>query len=327
MDSELNITTYKLIRCDSHSRHTGGVLMYIHETIEFNIVCNKAINANMWCIIIKIKNCALKWQIGVLYRSPSSSDADYVIYLNELINEYLKESDNNLIVGDFNLNMNISSTYSNQLTSLFAQMAMIQRISFNTRITQYSATKIDLLFSNNDQIKTECGSEYKISDHETIYFKVPTTKYLKMRTYVTVVSWEHYSAENLIHLLRAYDFSRVSNIEIENRVQVLNGILTEAMQTLTYEKRIHKQLRNKWYDRELAVLNKRKFYSYNIAISTGQWHDYNVIKKLYKKTIIFKKKKYMENQVLKNEGNMKLMWKCLKDTAELTNRREYITQK
>lgn len=58
MDSELDIMTYKLVRCDSHGRHAGGVLMYIHENLQFNIVCNKDFNMNIWCIIIKIKKCA-----------------------------------------------------------------------------------------------------------------------------------------------------------------------------------------------------------------------------------------------------------------------------
>lgn len=324
MDSELNISTYKLIRCDSHSRHTGGMLFYIHKQVEFNIVCNKSFDMNMWCIIIKIKKCALKWQFGVIYHSPSSSDADFVKYLNEIVTEHLKDSDNNLIIGDFNINMNIPSTYSNQLASVFAQMAMIQRIDFNTRVTEHSATKIDLLFANNDQIKIECASEYKISDHETICFQIPTTKYCRMRKYANAVCWENYSAENLINLLRLCDISSISNIVIENRVQALNDILSEAMQTLTYEKRINIQLRNKWYDRELTVLHKRKFELYKNAISSGHWDDYNAVKKIYKKTIILKKKKYMEDQVIINKGNMKSMWKCLKDAVELADNKEHI---
>lgn len=55
-DKELEIATFNMIRCDSHSRHTGGVLIYVHREINFNIIYNDSVNMNLWCIVIKLKN-------------------------------------------------------------------------------------------------------------------------------------------------------------------------------------------------------------------------------------------------------------------------------
>ena len=39
-DIELNIDDYYTIRCDSHSRYTGGIIMYVHGYIQAEILCN-----------------------------------------------------------------------------------------------------------------------------------------------------------------------------------------------------------------------------------------------------------------------------------------------
>ena len=36
-DSEISIRGYNLVRCDSHSRHTGGVLIYVKKATRFKL--------------------------------------------------------------------------------------------------------------------------------------------------------------------------------------------------------------------------------------------------------------------------------------------------
>lgn len=47
-NTEIDMIGYKLIRCDSHSRHTGGVAIYIRENIMFDVICNVSIERNVW---------------------------------------------------------------------------------------------------------------------------------------------------------------------------------------------------------------------------------------------------------------------------------------
>lgn len=47
--------------------------------------------------------------------------------------------------------------------------------------------------------------------------------------------------------------------ELEEKVLIVQNILSEAMSCLTYEKTIRIKTINKWYDRELCLLNKEKF--------------------------------------------------------------------
>ena len=118
-DNELIINTYKIVRCDSHSRHTGGVIIYIHESISFNIKYNNCIDNNVWCIFVKLKHFNPKCQIGVVYHSPSTSDANFINYLNDILGQNCENSENNILIGDFNINLKFLSTYLNQLIDLF----------------------------------------------------------------------------------------------------------------------------------------------------------------------------------------------------------------
>lgn len=96
-DSELKLINYTIVRCDSHSRHTSGVLIYVHETIEYKVIYNNSFDQNMWCIIIKIKTNGTKLCMGLLYHSPNSNDSDFINYLCENVLHKFEPSDNNLL--------------------------------------------------------------------------------------------------------------------------------------------------------------------------------------------------------------------------------------
>ena len=71
---------------------------------------------------------------------------------------------------------------------------------------------------------------------------------------------------------------------MDERVENFNVVLINIMNTLTFTKCVQKKLVNKWYDHELTQLNRKKYELLYIAKRTGEWTEYNVIKKAYKKT-------------------------------------------
>lgn len=316
-DAEIAIVGYNHVRCDSHSRHTGGVLIYIHKSVDFKLIYNRSFNNNMWCIVIKTIKSTYNWQIGLLYHSPNTSDAEFIRYIEEVLEECFSETNNNVFVGDFNINLNYQSTYANQITSTFATLDMVQMIDFNTRITETAQTKIDLLFSNNNEIIVRNLKKHKISDHETILFKLPSTKKYKMRIIETRKCWEIYSKENLINYLRNYDFNQLNNTNCDQTAKILNTTLSNIMSNLVYDKRVYIKLMNKWYDSELSDLNKLKYVLLKNAERTNDWNEYYDLKSYYKRLIKLKKKHYLENKISMNHNNMKLMWKCLKDAINM----------
>lgn len=118
-DFEIDIDEYNIIRCNSHSRHTGGVAIYVHVEINYNVLLNICFLKNVWCIVIEIKNCALKGVYMVLYHSPNTSHSVFLNYFNELCKNYVEPSKMCCIVGDFNIDVNKNTAYSRKLKELF----------------------------------------------------------------------------------------------------------------------------------------------------------------------------------------------------------------
>ena len=94
----------------------------------------------------------MKWQIGVLYHSPSANKSEYLTYLKSTLMTYCEGCNNNIIIGDFNININNDIAYTTELINIFSSRAMKQLISFDTRVTEFSSMKIDLLSSTSDQM-------------------------------------------------------------------------------------------------------------------------------------------------------------------------------
>lgn len=46
-DFEINCANYN-VRCDSHSKCTRGVLVYVRQNLNYKIMCNTNIDKNLW---------------------------------------------------------------------------------------------------------------------------------------------------------------------------------------------------------------------------------------------------------------------------------------
>lgn len=200
-DAEINVNGCNLVRCDSHSRHTGGVAIYIRENISFEVVYNVSYDSNIWYLTINVKSCGIKGNYSVLYHSPSSSHANFLNHLEEILADNVNNTITNVIIGDFNIDL-LRSQYGDRLVRLFDSYALKQKVNFITRTTEMSATKIDLVFTNDDGISCAPLPEERISDHETIAVQL-TNKNTKLQSVnKTIRSWENYSKEALMEILR-----------------------------------------------------------------------------------------------------------------------------
>lgn len=81
-----------MIRCNSDSRHTGGVVLYIKRTIQFTVVSNISYKRN-WMLAIKIISGYNKCILGVLYRSPNNNLNTFLEFLEDWnkVNRYLSD--------------------------------------------------------------------------------------------------------------------------------------------------------------------------------------------------------------------------------------------
>lgn len=165
-EHELHFDGYVCVRGDSESNRTGGVLLYIEERIRFDMIAKERCDGNWWTLIIKIKD---KEYIGILmivYHSPNSKDGKFINFLEEICINVI-QNDSVVIMGDFNIDMNVNNYIKNRLIRVMNSVGLRQLVKEATRIVQNSETLIDLVFANV-KMEIDVWHEPKITDHSAV---------------------------------------------------------------------------------------------------------------------------------------------------------------
>lgn len=168
-DHEIYIKNYNASRTDSNTHRTGGVLIYVRDSIKFKRKYIAAVEGT-WIELIKI-NINNGITICNLYRSPSSLVSKFCIDIAKVA-EDLNDGNELLIVGDFNIDVSKNSNYGKKLLKDLKLLGLTQKVRLPTRCTTTSNTIIDLIFSNFC-VETEVLDTPKLSDHNIIFCKIP----------------------------------------------------------------------------------------------------------------------------------------------------------
>lgn len=164
---EYEIENYKKTVCLSRLAHTGGVLMYVDDRVDFETVSNCVVGDN-WFRAIDVKGSSLDGIYGGIYHSPSSSDTSFIDSFEAWLRSVFVDERANVFVGDFNIRWNVPG-YSRELKNVTEALGLRQLVSKPTRVGPSSRTLIDLVFTNMESGDASILEEFKISDHETIH--------------------------------------------------------------------------------------------------------------------------------------------------------------
>lgn len=312
IDSEIFLTGYNLFRCNSFSRHTGGVIFYIRSNIKAEIIFNRSYSKNLWCLSIYVKNRELHGIYTAIYHSPNSSHADFMTYFEDVLEHIYDSSKLNVLVGDFNIDMSKIYTYSDKLNQIIRFHGMKQLINVPTRITEYSETIIDLVISNDNSITCKICDGWKISDHESILIEIKSSDKLDNVLLRQITSWDQYNSQGLMNILSGLDWGIWYNMNIDAKTAFLRNRIIHAVSDCVANKSVIIKLKNKWYDNELTNMNKRKFDLYILAKRTRNYTEYRLTRNEYKRLIKFKKREYIRNMINDAKHDQLKMWKSLK---------------
>ena len=230
-DSDLSlfqIEGYNLISTGRSSSAHGGVAIYLHETLKFNLI-NGFISSDNWdgqFIEVLLGNDysnVNKIIIGNLYRPPRQTVENIKSFTNDLCTIFnnFRNCQDVLITGDFNINLLKfkKTNYVSEFLESVISNGYIPKITFPTRLTQRKGTLIDnfLIKMSNRFETTKAGIIVNhISDHLPYFISLNflnknsqnKIKYVKTRT------WNN---TNLINLKNDLQSSSV--------VQKLNNII------------------------------------------------------------------------------------------------------
>lgn len=234
-NSEVNIKSFNIVRCDSYSTKTGGVAMYIKRNISYQVIHNEAFKKNAWLLAIKVKSKVFDGNLVVVYHSPSQTDAEFVRYFQEWCEGNLNEEELNIITGDFNLDLLSGSFYSDKIRNVINSLGLKQLVNTPTRIVERSRTLIDYVISNHYKLKVNVLLDEKISDHSTIV--IDLNKRFKDESKVSYkTKIVNYSTEKFTDNLLSVNWSESYGMNVNDKanflVNNLKNCFSEFIQTV-----------------------------------------------------------------------------------------------
>jgi hypothetical protein len=168
------IDGYNLISNNRKDEAGGGVALYIHDSLIFNLG-NDVFPDNNICesLFIKIPRSGQKNIIvGVIYKPPKVNPATFVDSFDIVLQQINKENKKTFIMGDFNVDLLQYGSHrptQNFVNSIFSNYHR-PLINKPTRITDTTATIIDNIISNNLDDDMSCGILFtEITDHFPIF--------------------------------------------------------------------------------------------------------------------------------------------------------------
>lgn len=328
---DLNIVGYDFVNCVSHSKHTGGVCVFIKKNLKYfniKIDCQQI----AWYLSFELIVNESPTILACVYLSSNNEHKIQTLNSFEHWYELISVNKSVIICGDFNINMLAETTHSRRLRNFSEENGLNLLVNSPTRITENTSTLIDLCFSNINKNKISCSvsNEDQISDHSILFIKIlghndkvisKTRKICIWKNYDEHVLWQY--IESSMHLWNNIEFS-----DINNKMNWLIHTISSATNKFKELKEI--STNEDFFDRELETMRRRKNQLYKIAqFSTTteekslNWHEYRVFKNNYKKTIQIKKFEFNQRKLNRVQGNNKAMWKVLnsilyKENTEIT---------
>lgn len=313
-DKIIQINNYDIIRADSISHFTGGVLFYIKKNWKYEVKNKIAIGMNLWYVIIKLYKTKFKIYLVVLYKSPNRSYTlnNFIENFNTLI-EFLNDvNDDVVLMGDFNINLLEDSLDKRKINQIINDAGLKQIIREPTRITPNSRTLIDYILTNNTKkISAEISSSCKVSDHESICIKINQKHNSTDRT--KVIKWFKYNKQNFRNSILHSPLLTTFYVPLNEKASNFNKNLKYIVNSFTVPRKITEN-GNQWFSNELRLMKISKENQYRAAAwinSTGEWEKYRQVRNLYKNQINKTKNQFLINQI-QHARDQKSMWNIIK---------------
>lgn len=325
-DFELDINGYRTVRCNSASRRTGGVVVYIRDDISFKVFKSFSVDKTYWCIFVSLKLHFQDFLVGCLYRSPSSGVRDFFNCFESWAEDVFSSVHKCILVGDFNLDYlkidNVDVVYFKQY---IATIGVEQLVTEPTRVTNTSETLIDYVLTNVLYVTHIVHDLPKIADHSNISVAVrslprPLCNNRKLL--------RNFCSDSLCEINRRLvecEWSLdLADVDLQYTMLVNNTV--SCIDSVTPLKSIvFRDNHLPWYDREVITLTGRRDEAYRNFRRSREYDrlQYWLIYKQCRNEVVnlLKRKKtnYYRCKIDAHANNSREMWKTLKALVKPQN--------
>lgn len=270
--------------------------------------------------------------IGI-YRTPQLQNLEFLNRLDDLLNTLvsLKDENNFVIAGDFNLNILNTTPEVKQFKNIIKSHGFQFLVDFPTRVTPTSSTAIDNILTNIDKSKTRVtGVVTAVSDHDgqILELDIPTPKHYKGEyRYILSRDFSENNMNTFYSLLSRENWFPVYLANVENKFDVFNNIFQYNLDLVFPKKYVKKYFNKKdssWISKD--IIEEQKFIAEltKEAKRTNNNDLFNKCKELnkeYKHKLTEAKKSYYDDKINKSDNICKKTWEIInKETGKQSNK-------
>ena len=303
----------------------GGISIFLKENLKYVIRNDIAFpSCEMFdCLFVNVYNSQEQKQtlIGVVYRSPSSNEIDFINALESTLNSLQSENKDIVLLGDFNIDiLKIDAqTNSSKLLEMLMNFKLSPLITLPTRVTSTSATLIDHIYKSVSSDNVVAGTLLSdITDHFINFMIIDQDKpYRELPKKKSYRSYHENNIKTLNEYLENADWSNVLENENPNKsYEIFLNIYQEALdkciplKTKRYNKFRHKG--SPWVTEGIlkSIKNKHKlFKKKEKSRKECDISSYNLYRNMLNKLIRAAKQQYWDEKFGESANNVKDAWK------------------
>ena len=322
------LENYDFVENHRKDKTGGGVGIFVYKSVQFkerNDLC--LFDEYIECVIIEVDKSVFNTRgnlvLVVLYRPPNTDVKIFIQKLNIILDQIKRERKLCYIMGDYNIN--ILNYESNSATAEFVDtmyaFTFLPLINRPTRITQYSATLIDNIFTNNlchDDLCFQGILVSDVSDHFPVFHinygcaaQVPDE---------CIVS-RNFSYQNKIAFHEAVaeiDWGEMYTLtEAQSAFSMFHSTFTKLFNQHFPKRKIKIKYNNRkpWLTDGLkkSIRIKNKLYMKYIRIKSAYYEcTYKMYRNRLTRLIKIAERKYYADLLESNKSNLKKTWNILK---------------
>ena len=337
-DLMIDIPGFYLFRSDrdagSNKRGGGGLCAYIKNRYEvehvsdWNLCCPDV--EYQW-LKLKLKNTRDTW-ICNTYRPPDGNHSNAIELIeNKILDIYSEGLPDINILGDLNINLMCRDDIkSKHLMKFVKKMKMSQQITEPTRVTDRSATLIDHMITNREELYNTCGViEVGISDHALVFAVRKKAKNKGPVKYIWTRSYRQYDRHAYYREVKAIDWSMVLECTtVQEALDLFYRKLLAVIERHAPYKYIKCRDNNvKWITNEfLGLLDER-----NHRLNEYKQHPSQLNWRLRQEAIYHVREmkcelqqEYVNNLIQEARGDSKETWRAFKELWPTKNQSNHI---
>ena len=240
-----------------------------------------------------------------------------------------------IIGGDFNFDCkkrNICKPVK-RFGNLMSESSLTQVIKENTRITEYSRTQIDLIFTSRPELYVSGVLHVGFSDHSAVFavrklhrMKPPPPRSIETRNY------KRYDKDAFVQDLNNVPWpliSRSSCDDVDSSWDTFKILFNDVANSHAPTMKVRLRSREiPWVTPDIRQLMIERNIIHKKAIKTNKelsWSEFKRLRNLVTLKLRKAKQRYYSNHLKENEGNQKETWKSLKDLLGNSKKSDSVT--